>query len=437
MNNNRILQNWLREHSDEALSDHAGINRADIRSADQADLRKMVNEMGGDPDEVISLHNENDDAQKKLDAMRDLLGGGSIDPDQVKDIVDKAINSDVKPVMDDLNEKVDQLAPLADTLDRIADSMAGKTSNRLPIATAIASGKNPILEVIAPFYVAGSDNPTKVCVSAPPSYGKSYSVALLGESYDTFITHGCSGDLDEWSMLLGGCTPRKEGGFITVDGKLVEAVRSASEGKNTLFFLDEVFRMSPTTMESMLAFLAPQRDSAGVLTYELTTKQNDAGVLETIRCNAEKLHIICATNLCEITPPEAFMDRFLFKHVRYEEAKVANISESCADKYSISDSELLGKVFAKAMGASRKMFGEGQLKKPLSIRDLERACIHAEDATAESVRDWLVNNGTEGMLMWNSETGDIIKDSEIGVADLIKIMFTLKTKAEDADNEAK
>ena len=223
--------------------------------------------------------------------MREILGGGSVDTDQVKDIVDQVVSADVMPAIEEINEKVDQLAPLADTLDRIAEAMDGKTSNRLPIATAIASGKNPILEVIAPFYVAGSDNPTKVCVSAPPSYGKSYSVALLGESYDTFITHGCSGDLDEWSMLLGGCTPRKEGGFITVDGKLVEAVRSASEGKNTLFFLDEVFRMSPTTMESMLAFLAPQRDSAGVLTYELTTKQNDTGVLETIRCDAEKLHI--------------------------------------------------------------------------------------------------------------------------------------------------
>lgn len=437
MNNNRILENWLRELSDDELYGGAGISRSDIAGAGKTKLEAWVNAMSGDPDEIISLHYEKDDAQKKLDAMREIFGSGSIDPDQVKEIVDDVVGKDVMPAIDEISEKVDQLAPLTETLDRIADSMAGKTSNRLPIATAIASGKNPILEVIAPFYVAGSDNPTKVCVSAPPSYGKSYSVALLGESYDTFITHGCSGDLDEWSMLLGGCTPRKEGGFITVDGKLVEAVRSASEGKNTLFFLDEVFRMSPTTMESMLAFLAPQRDSAGVLTYELTTKQNDAGVLETIRCNAENLHIICATNLCEITPPEAFMDRFLFKHVRYEEKKVANISESCADKYAVSDSELLGKVFAKAMGASRKMFGEGQLKKPLSIRDLERACIHAEDATAESVRDWLVNNGTEGMLMWNSETGDIIKDSEIGVADLIKIMFTLKIKAEDADNEAK
>lgn len=423
LNNNDILKTWLRDLADEQL-DSLGTDRKTINSASQPALKEWVRIMGQDPDQIIADHrkSEHESAQDKLKAVMDVLGGGSIDTDEVRDIVKEVITEDVSPSIADINAKVDALSPLAETLEKIADAMSTSTSNRLPIATAVGSGKNPILEVIAPFYVAGADNPTKLVVSAPPSYGKSFSVGLLGRSYETFITHGCSGDMDEWSMLLGGCTPKKEGGFITVDGKLTEAVRSASEGKNTLFFMDEVFRMSPTTMEAMLAFLAPQKDANGELIYQLTTKQNDAGVLETLTCKADKLHIICATNLCEVTPPEAFMDRFLFKHIRYEDTMVASISESVADTYGIQDADQLAGRFAMAMGLSRKKFGEGQIQKPLSIRDLERACTHATDSTPAHVCEWLINNGMDALLMWNSDTGDIIADSEQGVKDIADLL---------------
>lgn len=359
----------------------------------------------------------------KEEALDILLGGKTnIDSDQVQEIVRDVLNADVLPSMEKLNERVDNLSPLSETLEKIAEAMAPSTTNRLPLASAIASGTTPILDLIAPYYEAGNENPTMLCVSAPPSYGKSYSVALLGESYDEFITHGCSGDMDEWSMLLGNCTPKKEGGFITTDGLLTQAVRSASEGKSTLFFMDEVFRMSPVTMEAMLAFLAPQPDASGQLVYKLTTKQNDDGVLEQLECNADNLHIVCATNLSSIQPPEAFMDRFLFKHVRYSKDTIKAIAEGVAGKYGIADEEQLAERFAEAMGESRKMFGTGQLQKPFSIRDLVRGCRHAKDSTDASVRDWIVQNGTDGMLMWNSDTGDIIEDSENGVKQLAGIL---------------
>lgn len=426
-NNNDILKAYLR-NLDQSTLDAIGIDRSMIRSSSQSKLQQWVEEAGGDPDKVIADYQRANavDEDAKFKALKELLGGGSIDLDQVRDIVDDVFSTDIKPMIDEMNERMESVTDVQDTLQEIADCMKGKTNSRLPVATAIASGKNPILEVIAPFYVAGSDNPTKLVVSAPPSYGKSYSVGLLGRSYDTFITHGCSGDMDEWSMLLGGCTPRKEGGFITVDGKLTEAVRSASEGNSTLFFMDEVFRMSPTTMEAMLAFLAPQKDASGELVYQLTTKQNDGGVLETLACKADKLHIICATNLCEVTPPEAFMDRFLFKHIRYEDKMVADISESVADGYGISDADQLAGRFAMAMGLSRKMFGEGQIQKPLSIRDLERACTHASGTTPANVVDWMITNGMDALLMWNPDTGDIIADSEQGVKDIAKLLAPTK-----------
>ena len=145
MNNNRILENWLRQLSDDELYGGAGISRSDIAGAGKTKLEAWVNAMSGDPEKIIADHHENDDAQKKLDAMREIFGGGSVDPDQVKDIVDDVVNTDVKPAIDEISEKVDQLAPLTETLDRIANVMAGKTSNPLPIGAAIDSGNNPIL----------------------------------------------------------------------------------------------------------------------------------------------------------------------------------------------------------------------------------------------------------------------------------------------------
>lgn len=422
MNNNRILQNWLRDFSDEELLHNANTNRTDIRNGKQSQLKEWVAKMGGDPDEIIKNHDERDDAQKKLDAMRDIFGGGSIDPDQVKDIVDDVISTDVKPAIDDLNSKVGQLAPLADTLDRIADAMKGGTAKRLPIATSVATGKNPILKVVAPYYTAGDATETMVIVSAPPSYGKSYSINLLGQSYDVCIKHGCSDDVDEWSDLQGECKVKTEGGFIISDGKLVQAMRSASEGKKTLFFMDEIYRLSPKVAEKLLDFLAPQKDENGVVKYRLTTKQNKNGVLEELEADIDKLHIVGATNLSEVAPIEAFQDRFLVKHIQYKKETIQGIGEDVADTYGISDSVALAERFAEAMGASRVMFGQGQIQKPLSIRDLKRGCQHSKDATAESVLEWIREEGMDAPLTWNGDTGDIIEDSKQGVDDLKSIL---------------
>lgn len=434
INNNDILKKHLREND---YSKVLGVSGDQLAKAGRPQLIDWVDRLSG-TGTAQRLINENDarnaslassatpvqltNAEEKLKAMQELLGGGSVDEDQVRDIVIDVVKEDVSPIVSEIKEKVDALSPLAETLEKIADAMVSKTNSRLPIATAVASGSNPILEMVAPFYKAGSTNPTKICISAPPSYGKSYSVGLLGASYDKFITHGCSGDMDEWSMLLGSCTPKKEGGFITTDGSLAEAVRSASDGKDTLFFLDEVFRMSPSTMESMLAFLAPQPDANGDLVYRLTTKHNDHGVLETLTCKADKLHIICATNLSEVTPPEAFMDRFLFKHIRFSVDFIKQVAQSVADRYSIADGDVLASKFAEAMGASRTKHGTGQILKPLSIRDLERGCVHASDATKDSVVQWITENGLDGLLMWNSDTGDIVEDSEAGVKQIADIL---------------
>jgi hypothetical protein len=101
---------------------------------------------------------------------------------------------------------------------------------------------------------------------------------------------------------------------------------------------------------------------------------------------------------------------------------VANIAESVANKYSISNATDLAGRFAMAMELSRKLNANGQLLSPLDIRHLETACIHAKDDQAYSVIEWMCENGLDGLLVWDSDTGDIVTDSENGVAELVNLL---------------
>lgn len=430
MNNNTKLRQYLTSNN---AASQLGITGRQIADASQEQLKQWVGDLGMNPHDILEAKGSptpapvptSTEAEDKLRALQDLLGGGSasMDMDKVRDAVQEAIANDVSPSIEKMQNQVDALSPLADTLDKIADAMKGGTSSRLPLAVAVASGNNPILELIQPYYDSGSANPTKVCISAPPSYGKSYSISLLGQSYDHCITHGCSDDMDEWHEIIGGATPREDGnGFIVSDGKLANAVRLASKGESVLFFMDEVFRLSPKVMEKMLDFLAPQPDADGIKRYKLTTKHNDKGVLETLTCAMDNLHIICATNLCEVIPPEAFRSRFLFKHVQFDPAMVANIATSVATKFGITDAADLGGRFAMAMERSREMKASGQLLTSLDIRNLETACTHSSDSTGASVLMWMCANGLDGLKAWDSDTGDITLDSINGVAELATIL---------------
>ena len=441
MNNNDKMKVWLRQNPNRSK---LSANATDIACAGKSQLEKWVTELGGDPEMIkntvyVSTPKREEEVAKKVatvdstgisDAERikilqDMFGSGSdnLDTDKVAEIVRSVYDEEILPTIDQLKDDVKELAPLASTLKEIADIMKTGKSARMPLATAVVSGNNPILEKVMPYYTAGETCSVPVCISAPPSYGKSYSAEILGKSYETFVQHGCNGSEDEFASLQGGFQPdSKTGGWKVVDGKLAQAVRSASEGKNTLFFFDEAFRMHNETAENLLQFLAPQPDEDGDDVYQLYTKHSDGSNLELLQCKADKLHIICATNLCEIEPPEALMSRFLMKHIQYEDKMIEIISNAVATKYGIANAENLAKLFTKAMGESRKMRANGQILVPLCIRTLKRGCMLATDATDEGVRKWIIDEGMDALKMWNSDTGDFIEDSVNGVKELARIL---------------
>lgn len=170
MNNNAKLRQWLTSNYAHST---LGITGRQIADAAQTQLKAWVEAMGGDPLDILHVIETATptaaqvpatmtEAEKIGRAIQDAMGGGSsMDKDEVRDIIAEQLASEVAPSIEKIQSQVDALSPLADTLEKIADAMKGGTGGRLPLATAVASGKNPILELIQPYYTAGSANPTK------------------------------------------------------------------------------------------------------------------------------------------------------------------------------------------------------------------------------------------------------------------------------------
>lgn len=355
----------------------------------------------------------NEDIEKALKVLSEAVtapASAPVDADEIREIVGEVLKADVFPVIGELGESVSELLDALDSKSKSA---------RLPVARAVASGDNPILEHIAQYYTPEEENRKLVCMTAPPSYGKSYSVALLGESYDNFVEHCCSPDPEQWDALIGGASPKGKGkdGFMIVDGKVAHAVRRASKGESTLLFLDEVYRLEETAQQNMLTFLQPIKNEDGERVYRLTTKQNDGETFEVLEAPVSMLHVVCATNLSHEEPVNAFASRLSIKHFRYSADFITKIATSIAKDFGIADADKLGVRFAKAMGQSREGFGAGKFKTAIDNRMLIQACTFASDATAKSVLDELTNE-LDALILWNPKTGDLLEDSVKAVKSL-------------------
>jgi hypothetical protein len=317
-------------------------------------------------------------------------------------------------------------AALVSRIDAIEHALAGSTPGtiaRVTVATA-STGSNPILATIAPLYAPGTNNGgTMACLISPPSFGKSHAVRLLGKTYDTYLEHGCSDDLDEISTLLGTVTPDGHGSFLTVDGVLVQAVRAAAAGENVLLFLDEIFRLSARAQEWMLTFLAPAR---GRYTTR-TRKALACGALEVISAPMENLHIICAGNLGMMPPAEAFWSRLHKIRIPFNVATLETIAHQVLTSYGIRDTgkattARLAAAWAACMASTRAQVAAGGLAYPADIRLLERACRHAATADAPAVVAHLATSLPDALAAWDSDLGDAMPQSVTIAAETVKAL---------------
>lgn len=285
------------------------------------------------------------------------------------------------------------------------------TIARAAITARIATGKEPLLAAILPWYVAGTDTAANVMLCSPPSLGKSYAVRTLGESYDLYREHGAADDPDEIITLLGGPTPDNEhGGFANPDGVLVEVVRAAAAGKTVLFLIDEVLRFSPRAQEWLLTFLTGVKTPAGRV-YRLRTRKLKDGSFEHIECPTRNLHIIAATNLGVIAPVEAFWSRWHKVRVPFSREIVREVSSAVCASYGITDYEKLVEGFTTVVTESRLQVAAGTLRFPADIRLLETSCRAAAEPTGSSVAAVLAAALPDQTAHWNIDTGDTLPES--------------------------
>lgn len=324
------------------------------------------------------------------EALSGFTGTAGVDVDQVKNLVD---------------DIVAPLKPIIEAFDRDT-----KVSARAPIYAASASGCT-ITDKVAPYYKPGTDCGTNVLVLSPPSFGKSHVVREIGKSYDLFLEHGCSEDVDEWPTALGGVVPDGAGGFIVSDGVLTQAVRAAKNGKTVLLFLDELLRLSPLVENALLSFLTGVKTDAGRI-YRLRTRHVKDGVIETIDCPAKNLHIVGAGNLGMKLPQEAFWSRWEPVRVEWTQDTAVKVANNILRKYGV-EAPRLAESFARAMGESRILTASGELAYPIHFRILERAAAtrpdggDAEAAIKARLRERIPDNTAR----WDADLGSVVEES--------------------------
>lgn len=301
------------------------------------------------------------DAAAALDAIRKLLGASAapmIDEDMIK----RAVKEQLDPFRDAMQPVMDILASLK------SDPLA-----KAKIVTAVASSKNPVVELLSQYYTVGHEAVANVCLAAPPSIGKTFAYRQLGKAYDVYLEHGCTADSEEINTMLGSTAPDGKGGFVVFDGVLTQAVRAASTGKNVLLLLDEVLRLSEQGQVWLLSFLTGVETADGKK-YRLRTRRVTAdGTLEVIECDAKHLHIGAAVNLGARTPNDAFWSRWDHQRLAFDEATVKGTARSFADNYGVTDAGELAEKFTVALIVSRAGVADGSLKYSLDFRALQNA----------------------------------------------------------------
>lgn len=202
--------------------------------------------------------------------------------------------------------------------------------------------------------------------------------------------------------------PDGKGGFVTVDGVLTQAVRSASQGQNVLFLLDEVLRLAPRAQEWLLSFLTGVKRPDGTRCYRLRTRRVDAdGALEVIECDAARLHIVGATNLGMLQPVEAFWSRWETVRLDFTPATVQSVASAILAAHGIPDAgDVLAKAWAHIVTDSRKAVAEGKLRFPVDMRMLERAAQYATVPTVQAVGAWAAQRMADNVAHWNADLGD-------------------------------
>lgn len=304
-------------------------------------------------------------------------------------------------------------APWQSMLDAM-QSATPSVRARVALAVQQHTSPNAIIKALSAVYRIGAVPSCPVLLASPPSLGKTHSVRQFATQYDAYLEHGCSADMDEIATLLGGPVPDGKGGFLVVDGVLVQAVRTAATGRSVLLLLDELLRLSASAQEWVLTFLTGVQTATGRV-YRIRTRRVDpvTGALEVIECPAELLHIVGACNLDARRPSDALWSRFKVRRFAFDSAVVAGVAHSVAALHGIAQADLLVSRFVRAVEVCRERKMSGELAYMLDVRTLARCCADAADA--DGVLALLVDEVGQQCAPWGVDSGETDPSSSLAV----------------------
>ena len=382
--------------------------QAPAPAAPAASLGMMDQVINGLIDARLAGHKPGVDRAEVEAIANAVMNGAQVDvnPASVESALDNR-QSAIEAAMQSRLETA--LAPVQPMLDALANDATVNTSPRTPVISAVAAG-NPLMTKLAPYYQPGKDVGVPVLVTSPPSFGKSYTIRELGKSYDVYLEHGCSDDMDEIATMQGTPSPDGEGGFAIADGVLAEAVRAAAEGKTTLVLLDEVLRWPETVQAWLLTFMTGFQHN-GEKWYRLRTRHVVDGSWEVIECRAHYLHIVAAANLTMTMPVQAFWSRFWKIRVEFSKAYCETTAAAILNAKGITHSGKLAKTFANVMNESRVSVKQAKTAQPVDFRLLEFAAMTAPDPTEKSVGQRIAEGISDAVAVWDGDLGDTDTDS--------------------------
>ena len=326
------------------------------------------------------------DKTAAANAILELLNGGGLNADEVRAIAEDVTAARVSAVTDSIDTVATRLQDFLDAFDAAPPAVKARTIRAIAPAST-----NPMADALAKHYTCGE--PVRgypLVLLSGPSLGKTYNVSAFAKTngYDVLLHHGCSRDMDEIATLVGAALPdtEKGTGFALPDGVATQAWRAAAAGKNVLFLLDEIFRLSETTQEWLLTALQPDKD--GYLT--LRTRRIVDGALEVIKAHTSRLHIVGAANLTERTDVvEAFWSRWTKRRFEFTADVVKEVARHILAQNGVTDTDdTLATAYGRVVQSSRAAFVAGTIRYPLDIRVLESAAAVC-NGTAASCRDEL------------------------------------------------
>lgn len=381
--------------------------------------------------------NNDDEIAEALKALTEKLSNRNN-----KNTVDSGLLNRLENVEMQIDGNAKHTIKLADEIADLKKVLSSPTVQKnIKTIQAKISGDNPILDEVTKYYSPNNEALANLMLLSPPSFGKSHAIRILGDSYDTFLEHNCSEDIDEIATLTGSVIPDSSGtGFINVDGVLTQAMRDASNGKSVLMFFDEVLRWNENVQAFLLTFLNGfEKEVNGIKEkfYRLTTRKNVNGSLEVIEASAKNLNIISGANLTSALPIEAFWSRFKKSRFDFSIELASKVAKSIIQTYNIdytndailtkNDVDGLSSYFALLMAKTREMVTNGTLQYPFDFR-LMKSIIEMSDSTTGSILSKVKDEIHNDLCSWNPDSGCILEESKKELDEAIDNINKLEAK---------